>query len=325
MSDRSDKFTATLEAHRREMQLHCYRMLGSLVDAEDLTQETMLRAWRRRETYTGRGPIRAWLYKIATNICLDELERRPRRLLPQHVLPAADPAVPPAPPGTEPVWLEPYPDHLLPDPTADPEARVDARESVRLAFLTALQMLPPRQRAVLILRDVLGFEAGEVAGLLELTVSAINSLLHRARVTMTRRYRPQPEAPPDDRVRELLHRYVTAWESANVQGLIALLQEDARFAMPPSPAWYSGREAIAAFASAAVFAGGPGQWRLRPARANAQPAFAVYRVEEAGLPTAAGIQVLTIARNRIAEATTFMNPALFHRFDLPEMLAPKDA
>ncbi|HEV8354968.1 MAG TPA: sigma-70 family RNA polymerase sigma factor [bacterium] len=318
-----DEFTATVEGHRREIQLHCYRMLGSLVDAEDLTQETLLRAWRRRETYAGRGSIRAWLYKIATHICLDELGRRPRRLLPQQLLPPADPSVPPAPPATEPVWLEPYPDHLLPDPMADPAARVDVQESVRLAFLTALQMLPPRQRAVLILRDVLGFDARETAGLLEFTVSAVNSLLHRARATMTKRYHPQ-ETPPDDRVQELLRRYVSAWESANVEGLIALLREDARFAMPPSPAWYSGRDAIAAFATASVFSG-PGRWRMRRTRANAQPALAVYVAEAGGLPRAAGIQVLMFEGDRIAEATTFMDPALFPRFNLPETLAPAGA
>lgn len=319
------EFAAILESLRPEIRLHCYRMLGTFHEADDLVQETLLRAWRRKETYAARGSLRSWLYKIATNACLDELARRPRRLLPQQSVAPADPAAPLPLQGREPAWLEPYPDHLLPDPTADTEARVTALESVRLAFLVALQTLAPRQRAVLLLRDVLAFEASETADLLDLTVSAVNSLLHRARVRMDKRYRPRAvpaRAHPD--MQALLQRYVRAWETADIAAFIALLQEDARFAMPPSPAWFSGRTSIAAFARAVVFAGSA-RWRLVPTQANGQPAFAVYGADESGAWRGKGIQVLTLGTDGIAEATTFMNPALLRIFALPDSLSPMGA
>lgn len=313
----NSEFTATLESLRPEIRLHCYRMLGAFHDADDLAQETLLRAWRRKETYAGRGSLRAWLYKIATNACLDELARRPRRLLPQYSTPPADPASFLPPEGLDLAWLEPYPDHLLPDPTADPGARVARSESVRLAFLVALQTLPPRQRAVLLLRDVLAFEASEVARLLALTVPSVNSLLHRARVRMGKRYHAEniPNTPPAQ-VHDLLQRYVRAWETADISGFIALLQEDARFAMPPSPAWFSGRSAIVKFARTVVFAG-EARWHLTPTRANGQPAFGVYGADPSGVLQGRGIQVLTLGVTAIAEATTFMNPALLSVFGLP--------
>jgi RNA polymerase sigma-70 factor (ECF subfamily) len=178
------EFGGLTEPYRRELQLHCYRILGSLQDAEDTVQETMLRAWRKLNTFEGRASLRAWLYRIATNACFDALAKRPRRVLPVSAQPAADPRAPMSPPLTEPIWLEPYPDDLIAEPEAGPEARYTARESVALAFIAALQSLPPRQRAVLILRDVLDWQASEVAQTLDLTVSAANSALHRARVTL---------------------------------------------------------------------------------------------------------------------------------------------
>lgn len=318
----SPEFAATIESLRPEIRLHCYRMLGSFHDADDLAQETLLRAWRRKDTYAGRGSLKAWVYKIATNACLDELAHRPRRLLPQEATAPSDPAAPHALEDSALLWLEPYPDHLLPDPAADPEARVAAADSVRLAFLVALQTLSPRQRAVLLLRDVLAFGAREVANLLDLTVSSVNSLLHRARVRMSKRYRPPPLAGPSQRhVDDLLQRYVRAWETADIAGFIALLREDARFAMPPSPAWFLGREAIGAFARAVVFANNA-RWHLSPTKANGQPAFAVYGADETSVFRGRGIQVLTLESEGIAEATTFMNPGLLGTFGLPDTISP---
>jgi RNA polymerase sigma-70 factor (ECF subfamily) len=321
------EFTNLTEPYRRELQVHCYRILGSLQDAEDIVQETMLRAWRRIDTYEGRASLRAWLYKIATHACLDALDRRPRRVLPATTHAASDPGQPPAPPTLEPIWLEPLPDDLVADSDAGPEARYTVRESVTLAFLAALQLLPPRQRAVLILRDVLDWSANEVAELLDMTVPAVNSALHRARATLARHYRadtPDTLKPPTsgDRLRALLDRYVRAWENADVAGLTALLKEDARFAMPPTVSWYHGRDAIGAFAARAVFTpDARGRFRLQATRANDRPAFAVYQRDAGGTYQAFGIQVLTFAGDELADVTTFVDPALFPRFGLPQTLA----
>ncbi len=247
------EFSGLTEPYRHELQLHCYRILGSLQDAEDIVQETLLRAWRRLETYEERAPLRAWLYKIATNACFDALAKRPRRVLPTAQTAPADPRQPFAPPITEPIWLEPYPDDLIDESAAGPEARYSLRESVSLAFLAALQGLPPRQRAVLILRDVLDWRAREAAQLLDITVSAVNSALHRARVTLQQRYHTRGREAVsgtsiEDGLRPLLERYVQVWEAADIDGLVNLLREDATLSMPPLPTWYAGREAISAAA-----------------------------------------------------------------------------
>ncbi len=322
-------FSALVEPHRRELQVHCYRMLGSLQDAEDLVQETLLRAWQKLETYQGRAPFRAWLYKIATNICLDALARRPRRTLPPLSRAPADPAQPLAPPVLEPVWLEPIPDDFIAHRAQEPAARYAARESITFAFLAALQFLPPRQRAILILRDVLDWDARQVAELLDLSVSAVNSALHRARATMRKHYRRQDLSEmrldaEDQATRVLLERYVKAWEAADISELVALLRDDARFPMPPSPSWYRGREAIQEFVSKNILQGDAvGRWRLVPTRANGQPAFGWYRrVEGEHFYTPFAIHIVTVdsESHAIAEAITFPIPSLFAAFKLPPQL-----
>ncbi|NIO39566.1 MAG: sigma-70 family RNA polymerase sigma factor, partial [Burkholderiales bacterium] len=307
-----DAFSALAEPHRLELQAHCYRMLGSAQDAEDLVQETLLRAWRRLDTYAGRAPFRAWLYKIATNACLDVLDRRPKRTLPVAKVEASDPGEPLAPPISEPIWLEPYPDELLAASDSNPEARYDARESISLAFLTALQVLPPRQRAIVILRDVLDWRAREVAESLDTTVSAVNSALHRARTTLAKHYQTRDvegikSAPADDALSTLLDRYVRAWERAEIDTLISLLTEEVTFPMPPSPSWYQGRPAVRAFISANILDGDArGRWRLLPTRANGRPAFAWYKRDPSrAVYNAFAIQVLTVDGNLIADITTF--------------------
>ena len=250
---RAPGFAARFERHRRELQVHCYRMLGSLEDSEDLVQETFLRAWRKRASFDDHGPssFQAWLYRIATNACLDALRSRPRRVLPPQVAAAGDPAAPPTPPAELP-WLEPYPDRLL-EPIApaedEPGAVVVAREAIELAFVAAIQHLPPRQRAVLILRDVLGYSAKDAASLLETTLGSVNSALQRARATLRdrlpeRRTDWAPSAEPSEEEREMLRRYVDAHERADAEGLAELLLEDAILTMPPHPTWYAGREQI---------------------------------------------------------------------------------
>jgi RNA polymerase sigma-70 factor, ECF subfamily len=321
-------FATLTEPYRRELLLHCYRLLGSLHDAEDMVQETLLRAWRRLNTFEGRGAFRAWLYTIATHVCLDARAAQPRRTLPPRHAPPADPHQPYAPPIREPIWLEPFPDDLIAAPDANPEARYTLHESVSLAFLTALQLLPPRQRAVLILRDVLDWHAAEVAALLTVTVPAVNSALHRARTTV-RRQAPATDGDalpllptPDPPTRVLLEQYVRAWEAADVAALVALLKQDATLAMPPSPSWYQGRDAIGTFLAAHVFAGDAGgRLRLRPVRANAQPAFAVYQRDAPADPYRAfGIQVLTLGDAGVAAITNFSDPTLFPTFGAPPIL-----
>jgi len=316
------EFSGLTEPYRRELMLHCYRILGSLQDAEDIVQETLLRAWRRLNTYEGRASLRAWLYKIATNACFDALAKRPRRVLPTTQYSPANPHQPFAPPVTEPIWLEPYPDDLIAEPESGPEARYSQRESVSLAFLAALQSLPPRQRAVLILCDVLDWRASETAQLLAITISAVSSALHRARVTMNKHYHARGRdtlatTSIDDDLRLLLNRYVQAWESADIDGLVELLREDATLSMPPLPTWYAGREAIITAAQEKIFAGDArGRWLMQSIRANRQPACAVYQRDEAGVYHAFGISVLTVEQDQVVDIITFIDPALFSHFNL---------
>jgi RNA polymerase sigma-70 factor, ECF subfamily len=306
-------FARLVEPQRRELHAHCYRMLGSLHDAEDALQDTLLRAWRGLPRFEGRAGIRSWLYKIATNACLDVIARRPKRVLPIDYGPAADPHDGPGEPLVESVWVEPYPDERigLDDGLAAPEARYEQRESVELAFTAALQHLPPRQRAVLIMREVLGFSARESAETLETTVPSVNSALQRARSAVDDRLPEQSQqatlrALGDDRVRELVESYVDAWERDDVDTVVSLLTEDATFAMPPLRTWFGGRAAIAVF-----LAGWPlsGEWRWRHvrARANGQEALAFYSwdAEEASyLPFA--LNVLTLRGALISDVTAFV-------------------
>jgi RNA polymerase sigma-70 factor, ECF subfamily len=322
-------FAARLERHRRELQVHCYRMLGSFEDSEDLVQETFLRAWRGRETFGsgGRSSFRAWLYRIATNACLDVLRGRPRRVVPPEVAAAGDPTVPPPPPSDLP-WLQPYPDRLLEAsaPAADdPGAVVVARETIELAFIAAIQHLPPRQRAVLILRDVLGWSAKESAAALDASVASANSALQRARATLRKRL---PErrtewarsSEPSAEERELLARYVDAHERADADALAELLLEDARLTMPPHATWYEGREAIV-IASQQGFDPEFGHLRAMLTGANTQVAAAHYLRapgESAYRPLA--LDVLRIHAGGIAEISTFVYPELFTAFGLPATL-----
>ena len=325
----AQSFSDLTEPFRRELQVHCYRILGSLHEAEDMVQETMLRAWKRLETYEGRASFRAWLYKIATHACLDLLDRRrSRRLLPSQTGPATNPENGIAPPFAEPVWLEPIPDEWLEDISAvNPEARFSESESISFAFLTALQKLSPRQRAVLILRDVLDFSASETADVLDLTVSAVNSSLHRARASLSQGYHRQEIHPYDEQMQSLLDLFLKAWESADVDGLVALLKADATLSMPPSPSWYQGRDAIRLFVAATVFAddgmfGGKAmqRWKLVGTRANSAPAFAIYQRAEAGDYQAFGLHVLQYDGDLLSQMVSFIDPLLPSRFALSQKL-----
>jgi RNA polymerase sigma-70 factor (ECF subfamily) len=302
--------------HRHELEVHCYRMLGSLEDAEDVVQETLLRAWRKRETYRGRATVKAWLYGIATNACLDVLNRRARRVLPPAVAAPADPRLEPLPPASEVGWLEPYPDIRLDE--ADVDDVIVARETIELAFLVAIQHLPPRQRAVLILRDVLGWSAREVADIVGTTVIAANSALQRARGTLKqhlpeRRLDWGRERTPDTDERQLLDRYMDAWNRTDVDALVALLARDARVSMPPSASWYAGRDEIRTFLTNFPMAPAAPHHIHVPIRANRQPAFAVYLADASGVHPIA-IEVLRIANGLIAEVDVFMQPGLVERF-----------
>ncbi len=306
-------FTATCERHRGELQLHCYRMLGSAEEAEDQVQETLLRAWRRRETYAGRASLRAWLYGIATNACLDALARRPRT---------------PDPHTGEVSWLEPYPDALLDElaaPGAGPDAEVAAKETVELAYLAAIQHLPPLQRAALVLRDVLGWSARETAAVLETSVPAANSALQRAREGLKRHLPEQrlewaPGTDASAAERALLERYVAASEQGDADAFLDLLREDARFTMPPHPGmWRGAREIIDGWREGGF---GTADLRLRctTTRVNRQPAVACWIVGADDGPRALAVDVLRIVEGRVADIVTF-DGRHFARLGLPAVLA----
>jgi RNA polymerase sigma-70 factor (ECF subfamily) len=315
-------FSAVVERHRSELQVHAYRMLGSLEDAQDAVQDALLRAWRSRATYDGRSTFRAWLYRITTNACLRILERRPKRVLPYDAGPAAELGARPQPPADLP-WLQPYPDRLL-DGAPGPEEAAVARETIELAFLAAIQHLPPRQRAVLILRDALDWSANETAAVLEMSVPAANSALQRARATMKEqlpagRLEWATMADAGEAERFLLQTYMEAMERHDERQLVSLLREDVRMAMPPHPTWYEGREAVVAFLAGVAFAPGSEAHRLVPTRANRQPAFGVYRGVGADARPF-GINVIRIESGLIADMDWFLYPELFSVFGLPDTL-----
>ncbi len=320
-------FHALLAPYRAELHAHCYRMLGSVHDAEDALQEALVRAWRGLPRFEGRSSLRSWLYRIATNSCLRAIERRPQRILPIDYGPPGDPHDGLDEPLTESVWIEPYPDEQLPiaDRLAAPEARYEQRESIELAFVAALQHLPARQRAVLILRDVLGFSAREVAETLRATPASVDSALQRAHRSVDERLPSRSQQATlrslgDQRLAELVGVYVDAWERADIEAVVALLAQDALIAMPPIPTWYRGRDAVGDFLARRVLAG-ERSWRLMPTHANGQVALAQYRWDGEDERFAVhGILVLTLRGEQIAELTAFLEPRALAPFGLDEHL-----
>jgi RNA polymerase sigma-70 factor, ECF subfamily len=306
-------FGGLVEPYRRELHAHCYRMLGSVYDADDALQETLLRAWRGLKTFQGRSALRSWLYTIATNTCLTQIQRRPKRVLPIDYGAAADPRTPPGEPIVESVWLEPYPDEMLgiEDGFAAPEARYEEREGVELAFIAALQHLPANQRAALILREVLGFSAKETAGMLDTSVASINSALQRARAAVEERVPEQTQQATlrslgDEELHQIVERYVDAWERCDVEAFAAMLAEDATFAMPPLATWYRTRDGISTWASLTSMSGA-WRWKGVLTRANGQPALAFYAYDddaEAYLPFA--LNVLSFRGREIVDVTAFI-------------------
>jgi RNA polymerase sigma-70 factor (ECF subfamily) len=315
---RRDDFARLTDPLRPELLAHCYRMLGSVHDAEDQVQETLIRAWRSYGDFEGRASLRTWLYRIATNACLRALENRARRPLPSGLGgPGPDPDAPLPPWRPETAWLQPFPDALMPAP-ADPAAVTVSRASMRLALIAALQYLPPRQRAVLILRDVLEWRAAEVADLLGTSTTAVNSMLQRARAQL-RLAAPDEDSlrePADPRLRELLTRYASAFENADVAALTGLLRADAVLQMPPQPTWFAGRDRIARFLAARVLLR-PGDFRLVPTAANGQPALGAYLRDDDGVYRAHGVQVLSIDGPAIAQIVSFNDARLLPVFGLP--------
>jgi RNA polymerase sigma-70 factor (TIGR02960 family) len=308
-------FRELTEPHRRELQVHCYRILGSVQDAEDLVQETLLAAWRGLDAFEGRASLRAWLYRIATNRCLNALRARSRR--PQEVQAMDDSPEPTR--RTEPVWLEPYPDVLLED-VPDPAARYEARESIELAFIVALQHLPPRQRAAVVLRDVLGFRTAEVADILESSEASVKGALQRARAALPAVDRDRAPQPNSARERRLVGHFADAVERGDVDAMVALLTDDSRLTMPPQPVEYQGHEAIAAFLHhRAELRGVP--LRLVPTRANTQPAFGCYLPDaHAAIARPYALFVLTLEGDAIAVVTWFSDTGVFPHFGLPRTL-----
>jgi RNA polymerase sigma-70 factor (ECF subfamily) len=311
-------FEQLVRWHRNELYAYCYRMLGSVQDAEDAVQETLLGAWRGLAGFEGRSSLRTWLYRVATNACLRLSSVRPRRVLSFDHGPARSDTRDLGEPVSGPVWLEPWPDDLPADDEPDPAAAYLRRESVELAFVAALQHLPGNQRAVLILREVLGFTAAEVAGMLDTTPASVNSAMQRSRAAVRQRIPPRTQQAelaalgPGGR-RELVDEFVSAWERADVHALVGLLARDARFTMPPLPAWFDGRRDVARFLADRVFAT---PWRLVAVAANGQPAFACYQHDGERFRLGA-VNVLSLRDGRICWIASFLDPQLLRRFDLP--------
>lgn len=316
----TDPFDAIARAHRRELLVHCYRMLGSWTDAEDVLQDVMLRGWRGFARFEGRASARTWLYRIATNACLAALRGQRRRSIPDVAGQAAPVGAPLAPPVEEARWIQPFPTAAH----SHVEALASARESVTLAFVLALQHLPPRQRAVLLLREVVGYESSEVAAMLRTTVPAVNSALARARgrvARLRRRHREEPGiAPLDAGQRKLLKSYLKAWEAGDIDTIVSLLSRDATFSMPPWPTWYRGRAAITRWLVDDALADGRA-FRYRPTVANGRPAFAVYKKERGERTFSAfGIEILWLDGNHVAKVVAFCFPRLNRAFGFPVRL-----
>jgi RNA polymerase sigma-70 factor (ECF subfamily) len=313
-------FESLLEPFRSELQAHCYRMLGSVHDAEDVMQEVLLRAWRGLPDFEGRSSLRTWLYRIAANSCLNAIESRSRRFLPVDLGPSGGDA-----PAAEVFWIEPFPgtSEAQGDERGSPVGRYELRESLELAFVAALQYLPPRQRAALILRDVLGFSAKDAAEALDTTATAVNSALQHARRTVEARVPERSQQTAlrelgDAGVRRVVERYVRALENADIDAMVSMLAEDATWSMPPLPAWYQGHDAISRFLASGPFAY---RWRHLATEANGQLAVGCYAWDEvARAHVAHSIDVLTLDREQITAVTAFIDPSLFPRFNLPTRL-----
>jgi RNA polymerase sigma-70 factor, ECF subfamily len=313
-----EDFTSSTGQYRSELLAHCYRMLGSAEDAEDLVQETYLRAWRSFDGFEGRSSVRTWLYRIATNVCLTAIERRGRRPLPSGLAgPAEDPGAPLVA-APEVPWLQPFPDALLAGKGDDPAAVATSRAGIRLAWVAALQHLSARQRAMLILRDVLEWPAAQVADLLGTTTTAVNSGLRRARAQLAQALPTEDDlAEPDEPgQRALMERFAAAFENADIGALAEVLREDVTLEMPPAPAWFAGRAAVLRFFATHAL-DMAGRFRLVPVMANGQPAFAVYRREPDGAYRADAVTVPTVTISGIARIVTFRNPGLFALVGLP--------
>jgi RNA polymerase sigma-70 factor (ECF subfamily) len=323
-----DAFRALTEPYRRELQVHCYRILGSLQDAEDLLQETLLAAWRGLDGFEGRASLRTWLYRIATNRCLNALRAGDRRRRHEPADVRLEVVLPePSHHRAGPKWLEPYPDALLadlPDRAPGPEARYETREAVSLAFLSGLQQLPPRQRVVLVLRDVMGFRAAEVAGMLDATENAVTNALKRGRATLAAALpgldRERVPLPGSARERRVVEAFTRAFEAGDVDAIVALLTDDVWLTMPPLDMEYEGQEAVGHFLRTVVMAGGR-SYVLRPVRANGQPAFGVYRRDPgSAIVHAHGVMVLTLSGDRVAALTRFIDNGLLSEFGLSRSL-----
>jgi len=319
-------FATLVTPYQRPVFRHCYRMLGSGLDAEDAVQDALERAWRRLASYDGSGSFGAWLHRIATNVCLDILRTRRARASPAGLGPSAAPGSVLAPPDPEVAWVEPVSDLAL-GGTGDPELAVVRREEISLAFVAALQRLAPRQRAALLLHDVLGFSHAETADVLAASTSAVNSLLSRARETVRAAQGDPVPDMTDSRVRRLLDRYVRAWQLADIDGFVQLVADDIRFSMPPFSTWFDGREAVAQFIDDAIFAAArPHGVTLRPGWCNGQPAFATYEPDGTGRLTASGLQILQVAevdgQPLITALVSYRDPAIAVRCGLPAVIDP---
>jgi RNA polymerase sigma-70 factor (ECF subfamily) len=320
----TDDFEARTWPYRSELVAHCYRMLGSVHDAEDLVQDTMVRAWRAWDRYDPSvASVRTWLYKIATNACLTALHGRARRPLPSGLGAASDDPDTPLVPSFEVPWLQPFPDDRLGGGLADPAAEVARRGSLRLALIAAMQVLPPKQRAVLILREVLEFTAAEVAGILDMSVPAVNSALQRARAGLSGMAVGEDDiSEPDDRsVRQTVDRYIRAFEAADVDTLVTLLTDDAVLEMPPVPLWYHGKVYYGRFIARVFAMRGP-DWRMLPTSANGQPAAVAYCRGDDGTYHLHTLQVFTVTPAGIARTVVFQDPQVFEAFDLAAVLEP---
>ncbi len=323
----NEEFARLADPFRPELLAHCYRMLGSVHDAEDQVQETLIRAWRSYGEFEGRASLRTWLYRIATNACLRALENRSRRPLPSGITsPGENPEAPLGAAQPEVLWLQPLPDALVIAGSGDPASVAVSHMSVRLALIAALQYLPPRQRAVLILRDVLGWRASEVAGLLGVSTIAVNSALQRARAHLREVAPAQDEIrePAEPELRRLLEKYAAAFENADVTALTQLLHDDAIFEMPPQPTWFASRERIGRFLASHVLLQ-RGGFKMVSTTANGQPGFGIYMRGSDGVLRAHGVQVLTVSASSVVRVVSFNQPDLLAMFGLPPALPPATA